>query len=121
MIEERKEFFFSHSKRYYYMERLGAGCIVCGERNRRRLTFHHRIPHEKLFHISWAIKNRHVSFDDFIRELGKCDVLCKKHHESIHDGERVPNQGVAHRKYLVLRKAVKLPRATRKRITYSYD
>jgi len=64
-----------HERRAYGLKILGSSCIKC--RRRKNLEFDHINPEEKEFNISkmWS-----VSWDRFINELNKCQILCEKCH-----------------------------------------
>lgn len=60
-------------------------CNVCGVK--RHLTFHHRDRSEKAFAISYKI-GKNVTWHKLFGELRKCDIVCRKCHEMIHQKER---------------------------------
>lgn len=53
-------------------------CIVCGEADPIVLDFDHRDPKEKSGNISKWIKWK--SWDNILKEITKCDVLCSNCH-----------------------------------------
>ena len=50
------------------------------------LVFHHRNDCEKKFNISGNNLNKH-SWEELLREVEKCDLLCANCHAEIHDKE----------------------------------
>lgn len=69
------------------VEMKGGCCEVCGyNKSLRALTFHHRDPSLKLFHLNLRdISIR--SMDSIIEELNKCDLLCFNCHMELHENE----------------------------------
>jgi len=68
---------------------LGGQCIKCGyDKSLYALTFHHRIPKEKVIEISVAIRNYSFKHKILQNELKKCDLLCFNCHMELHGGER---------------------------------
>lgn len=64
------------------IEYKGGKCMICGyNKYYGSLVFHHRNPAEKEF--SWP-KLRLRSWDDVIKELDKCDLLCRNCHGEVH-------------------------------------
>lgn len=65
------------------VKRLGGKCCRCGyNKCIAALVFHHRNPKEKKFALS-ADKNIH-SWEDYLAEAQKCDLLCSNCHAEIH-------------------------------------
>lgn len=62
---------------------LGGHCVVCG--TNRRLEFDHRRPGCK----SFALMEGTVSHSRWLRELRKCQLLCKTHHKIKSDWEEL--------------------------------
>ena len=58
-----------------------ASCSKCGGAN--NLDFHHRDPTTKTMKVS-RIASRSLSWAAVLREIEKCDVLCKSCHREIH-------------------------------------
>lgn len=56
-------------------------CAKCGETDKSRLHFHHKIPSEKEFVIG---KMRNYSLEKFQKEIDKCVVLCASCHSTYH-------------------------------------
>ena len=64
------------------VEYLGGKCSRCGySRCISALTFHHRKPSEKEFSFG---EIRWKSWDDMVKELKKCDLLCRNCHAEEH-------------------------------------
>lgn len=63
-------------KDFQHQYKEGCGCIYCGEKDFRVLTFHHRNPADKEFTIAdgWC------TIKQFIVEIEKCDVTCRNCH-----------------------------------------
>ncbi len=60
----------------------GGKCQICGyEKCPAALEFHHRDPNEKDY--DWN-KMRRRAWDDIIKELDKCDMLCANCHRERH-------------------------------------
>lgn len=59
------------------------GCKICGEKHPACLEFHHRNPEEKDICISDMIRNKY-SQENILKELEKCDILCRNCHMKIH-------------------------------------
>ena len=64
-----------HSRRQEAIESLGGRCVVCG--TNQELEFDHKTPVNKTFSISrlWNVKK-----EKYIKEIRKCQLLCKKCH-----------------------------------------
>ena len=61
----------------------GGKCTKCGyDKNLSALQFHHRNPLEKEWHLG---ARRGVNWDDQIKELDKCDLVCANCHCEIHN------------------------------------
>lgn len=67
-----------------------ATCSMCGFRDYRALTFHHKDPSEKEFNLG-SIKGRGVGARQLIAELSKCEILCANCHMIIHYQEDANN------------------------------
>jgi len=68
------------------MEYKGNKCHECGYDKIKYLSafdFHHRDPNEKEFGI--AYKGRCIGFKKLKKEVDKCDVLCTRCHQELHD------------------------------------
>lgn len=59
-------------------------CIICGEEEPAKLTFHHRNPEEKLIDIA-DLPRRRPTLTYVMRELDKCDLVCTECHRRIHN------------------------------------
>ena len=70
------------NREYISRIRRGGKCKRCGTKD--ELTFHHRIPQEKLFTISNAPRDK-VSMEKLIAEIAKCDFLCVDCHKIEHE------------------------------------
>ncbi len=55
------------------------GCKQCGIHF--RLLYHHRIPGTKAFNIG---RDRTRNLPTLLKEMDKCDVLCRSCHQKIH-------------------------------------
>jgi hypothetical protein len=64
---------------------LGGKCRICGETNIHVLCFHHKDPSQKEF--SFGFKKL-TSFEKFIIELDKCELLCKNCHAELHFNQK---------------------------------
>ena len=60
---------------------LGGKCLICGEENIFKLTFHHRDTNEKEFELS---DYNNIRWSKLKSELDKCDVLCQNCHREFH-------------------------------------
>lgn len=65
--------------------RENSGCKYCDEQVVECLQFHHRDCAQKELEISRAVR-RAWSIDRFLREVGKCDVVCANCHIKVHMG-----------------------------------
>lgn len=66
------------------VDMLGGECSVCGYKKCvAALDFHHKNPEEKDFQISHYRKR-----EDFLKEIEKCELLCKNCHAEKHAAER---------------------------------
>ena len=64
------------------IEYKGGECIHCGyNKNIAALDFHHRDPQKK--DPDWKLL-RHRKFETILRELDKCDLVCKNCHAELH-------------------------------------
>jgi ferredoxin len=76
------------------IEMKGGGCEQCGyNKSLRALTFHHRDPSIKSFHLNLhdlSIKG----MDSILEELEKCDLLCFNCHMELHENEMVSMVGL---------------------------
>jgi hypothetical protein len=63
------------------------GCCICGEKELCCLDFHHIDPKQKQFLIS-QVTNRtsKYSYEDIVKEISKCVVVCSNCHRKIHSG-----------------------------------
>lgn len=59
-----------------------SGCRKCGDTRSYILDFHHRNPAEKKGDIATMIKSS--SYDNVVKEIEKCDVLCANCHREYH-------------------------------------
>ena len=65
-------------------------CKECGYTDIRALTFHHIIPKDKLFNISYGFTHNY-SFQTLLNEAKKCNILCQNCH-TIHHCKLIPLQ-----------------------------
>ena len=63
-------------------------CTNCPEDRWYVLDFHHKNPEEKEFNISEGLRDK-ISFKRMMKEVAKCDVLCKNCHAALHYVERL--------------------------------
>jgi hypothetical protein len=70
--------------RIYVNRKEDSKCKSCGEEDPRVLNFDHRDPEDKSFTISQGI-NRNIAVGEFIKEIGKCDILCYNCHMKNHN------------------------------------
>lgn len=64
-----------HKRRKEAKKILGGRCVICG--SKKELEIDHIDPKKKKISLNklWSI-----SKDSFLKELKKCQLLCKKHH-----------------------------------------
>lgn len=63
-------------------------CQQCGyDRHPAALTFHHRDPSEKKFHIGRGKGSR--SMKQLLEEIAKCDLICENCHREMEAGPYV--------------------------------
>lgn len=62
-----------------------ADCELCGEENSDKLTFHHRDPATKEFNVGSGAR---YTVTKVIREICKCDIVCRDCHDDIHSTEK---------------------------------
>lgn len=81
----KKTRLFSREARRNFLLNMKAqlGCRNCGLDDPIILTFHHRNPKNKNFHLS--AENTTRSWESTLKEVGKCDVLCFNCHYSQED------------------------------------
>lgn len=63
------------------------GCRLCGERDYRCLSFHHRDPREKFRNVSQMLS---YSWKRVQEEIDKCDVVCENCHRKCHAVRCIP-------------------------------
>ena len=64
------------------VEYLGGTCKKCGySKCFGAFDFHHRDPKEKEF----GIGEREIGWKKLVKELDKCDLLCRNCHSEVHD------------------------------------
>ena len=80
--------------------KLKEGCKICG--TKEKLQYHHRDPKEKLMAISTMI-SREKSKELILKEIEKCDILCKPCHDKEHtqftDEERKERRAKLHKRW----------------------
>ena len=75
----------SEDIRDWYLElKNRLSCMKCPERRAICLDFHHKIPGEKDFNLSQAIRDGY-SKERIIEEIRKCEVLCAYCHRVKHE------------------------------------
>lgn len=64
-----------HQRRAEAIELLGGSCVICGSQD--NLEIDHTNAYDKKIALNrmWAIAK-----ERFLKELGKCQLLCKEHH-----------------------------------------
>ena len=63
----------------------GGCCSSCGyNKNLSALEFHHMVEHEKSFQLS-ARELSNTNYDDLLKELDKCLLLCSNCHRELHN------------------------------------
>lgn len=77
------------AKKIKYTNYLGGKCLRCGNSNIHVLDFHHRIKIDKKFIISQKIDI--LPFDEIVKELDKCILLCKNCHREEHFKDSINN------------------------------
>lgn len=84
---------FRIRRRTMIRSHLGGSCVVCG--STENLEVDHIDPSTKLFNIANSL---HKKWEEIVKELEKCQLLCKPHHIEKTNSEllgRVPvNKGV---------------------------
>lgn len=75
---------YRQTKRLLLEQRKSGGCLRCGLRDYRCLTFHHR-TNNKLDSIANLLAGK---LSIFLAELEKCDVLCFNCHMKLHFGAK---------------------------------
>lgn len=76
----------NRKKKYIKRFKDNGFCKRC--RTKRDLTFHHRDPSTKIDSIfSIAIQSRFI-LEDVIKEIEKCDLLCRDCHSLEHESRR---------------------------------
>jgi hypothetical protein len=61
------------------------GCLNCGERDVRKLHFHHRDPSHKIAKVGGGLLVSKM--EKLVAEIAKCDVLCATCHREHHYGK----------------------------------
>jgi len=72
----------------------GNKCEICGYDKIEYLSafnFHHKDPNEKEFSLS--NRGRCISFDKLKKEADKCNLLCTRCHQEIHDRQHWEERG----------------------------
>ena len=69
----------------------GGKCKICGySKSLSALTFHHKNIEQKRFTISG---NKLLKrWDELLKEIEKCDLLCMNCHAEVHDEEGWPHE-----------------------------
>ena len=62
-------------------------CLQCGEKRSPCLDFHHRDPKEKDGNVS-RLNHNGVKWEKVLKEIAKCDILCRNCHAMIHFSEK---------------------------------
>ena len=76
-------------KRIQFLNSRKGFCIVCGEKNKKVLVYHHMNPKNKLFNISDI---PHHSLETIALEHAKCVVVCDNCHKEYHYYDRNPTE-----------------------------
>lgn len=79
-VAERKRRLYSKYKEY----KESLSCKHCGENNSVCLDFHHRDPSEKEASIAHMVTANGWCWERMMKEMKKCDVLCKNCHAKEH-------------------------------------
>lgn len=83
-------------RRERLIELAGGKCIRCGTKH--NLEFDHRDPTQKLFELSGCALDKPLNV--IMRELAKCDLLCKDHHlEKTRENRDATRYRPAHKGY----------------------
>lgn len=84
-IHQARTSFKGLSLKEKLIKHKGGKCIKCGyTKNLRGLSFHHRIPKEKLFSLT-VTKIRIMKWEEVLKEAEKCDLLCLNCHAETED------------------------------------
>lgn len=75
-------------REYVASFKVGKSCLYCGESHPACLDFHHRDPSEKSFEVGAAHENNR-SRESILREVAKCDIVCRNCHAKLHWGENL--------------------------------
>lgn len=67
------------------------GCVKCGIKHSYLLTFHHLDPKIKKFNIS---NFKFLKWDDLLKEIKKCIVLCLNCHQEFHHLEKTEKKTI---------------------------
>lgn len=74
-----------HDYKKKLIELCGGKCVRCGyDKYFGALQFHHRDPSEKDFNLSTREMN--TGWDQILKEVSKCDLLCANCHAEVHAG-----------------------------------
>jgi hypothetical protein len=84
MIRKDWAFIDTWSKKIKAINHLGGKCQKCNNTNVFHLTFHHRDKTEKESKISDIRDNR---WSEILKEINKCDLLCRNCHMELHHDE----------------------------------
>lgn len=68
---------------------MGGGCCICGyNRCQSSLAIHHLDPKEKDFSLA-SIRANPKNWEDIVKELRKCVLICHNCHNEVHEGVSV--------------------------------
>lgn len=83
------QYYYRHKRIKECVELKGGCCEECGYNNCiRALDFHHTNPEEKSFELNSRTIMVH-SWDEIIKEVNKCKLLCSNCHRELHEKEQV--------------------------------
>jgi len=89
--EHRQEYKaqYHRTRKIKALEYLGDGCKMCNlkynGKNAAAFEFHHIDPNSKEFNIGNNLVNK--AWNQILKELDKCDLLCSNCHNLIHSAE----------------------------------
>ena len=76
----------AYAKKYKAIQDKGGCCELCGEDRPATLCFHHKDPTLKEMKLDGRTFANH-KYDDILKELDKCQLLCQNCHHNLHWGE----------------------------------
>lgn len=76
----------AYTKKYKAIQDKGGCCEICGESRPATLCFHHLDPSKKTMKLDGRTFANH-KYENILKELDKCQLLCHNCHHQIHRGE----------------------------------